>query len=78
MIALPENTKFETSFSKNLLEGVVVVPGDAFVVHDANWDDEPYRTGKQKLKPFKVSSIPYYGWDNREPGKMRVWVRTDT
>jgi uncharacterized protein len=76
-IVLPENAKFDTVFEKNLLGGVVVVHGDAFVINDSDWDGELYRVGKQKLEPFNVSAIPYYAWDNRDPGEMRVWLRTD-
>jgi len=24
-----------------------------------------------------VTAVPYYAWDNREPGEMRVWIRRD-
>jgi DUF1680 family protein len=30
------------------------------------------------MKPLKVRAVPYYAWDNREPGEMRVWIRENT
>ncbi len=31
-----------------------------------------YATGKQERDSFVA--VPYYAWDNRKPGKMRVWL----
>ncbi|GAI82178.1 unnamed protein product, partial [marine sediment metagenome] len=76
-IVLPEDTKLKACFEQDLLDGVVVIHGDA-VVDDSDWDAQLYRLAKEQRKRFKVSAIPYYAWDNREPGEMRVWIRTDT
>ena len=53
-LAISENAEFETTFEKDLLNGVVTI--------DA-------KVGDKELK-----YIPYYSWDNREAGKMKVWV----
>ncbi|GAI72420.1 unnamed protein product [marine sediment metagenome] len=77
-IVLPEDTKLKARFEQDLLDGVVVIHDDAFVVDDSDWDAQLYRVAKEQRKCLKISAIPYYAWDNRESGKMRVWIRTDT
>jgi len=76
-IVLSEDTKLEAHFEPDLLDGVVVIHGDAFVVDDSDWD-ELYRVTKEQRKCFKTKAIPYFVWANRRPGEMRVWIRTDT
>jgi uncharacterized protein len=53
-LVISENAEFDTTFEKDLLNGVVTI--------DA-------KVGDKELK-----YIPYYSWDNREAGKMKVWV----
>jgi len=75
-IVLPEDAKLEAHFEPDLLDGVVVIYGDA--LHDSEWDAQLYRLVSGQRKPFKIKAIPYFVWANREPGEMRVWIRTDT
>ncbi len=77
-IVLPDDTRLKASFKQGLLGGVVVIYGDAFVVDDSGWDAQLYRVAKEQRKRLKISAIPYYAWENRESGEMRVWIRTDT
>ncbi len=30
--------------------------------------------GKDKTTGTEFTAVPYYAWDNREPGKMKVWI----
>ena len=39
-------------------------------------DDSLYDTAKPVLEDAKARFVPYHLWDNREPGEMLVWVRT--
>jgi DUF1680 family protein len=32
---------------------------------------------KENVKPVKITAIPYYAWDNRKPGQMRIRFRID-
>jgi DUF1680 family protein len=34
-----------------------------------------YRTTAADAEPTEVRLVPYYAWDNRAPGEMRVWLR---
>ncbi|GAI87749.1 unnamed protein product, partial [marine sediment metagenome] len=77
-IVLPEDAKLEVNFEPDLLDGVAVIHGDALVVDDSDCDAQLYRVAKEQHKHFKIKAIPFYAWDNREPGEMRVWIRTDT
>ncbi len=42
------------------------------------WEGKLYDTGKPVLEDDSARFIPYHLWDNREPGEMLVWVRTQT
>jgi len=75
-ILLPEKPKLKSIYKKDLLNGVVIIKGDAFILDDSNWKNKLYLDEKNKLKPFKFTAIPYYAWDNRKPGEMRVWLNT--
>ena len=44
---------------------------------DATWDaayDAGLLSGVVKITDGSTTYIPYYAWDNREPGKMKVWI----
>jgi DUF1680 family protein len=74
-IILPRDTKFETSFCKDLLGGVVVLKGKAKYEAEKEWDGLLYRIGPPKLKNCEITAIPYYAWCNRGKGSMIVWIR---
>lgn len=40
-----------------------------------DWQGKLYDTGGPTLKDTTARFLPYYLWDNREPGEMLVWVR---
>ena len=72
--AIAEGTSFETQFKPDLLGGVTVLKcrgrqkgivetKDGFQVESSDVD---------------LTAIPYYAWDNRQPGRMVVWVPTET
>jgi uncharacterized protein len=76
-IVLPKDARLEHSFRSDLLDGIVEIHGDAFVRDDSDWDCL-YRGTGEELKPLKIHAVPYFAWDNREPGEMRVWIRENT
>lgn len=41
----------------------------------SDWDGKLYDAGAPTLQDTTVRFLPYYLWDNREPGEMLVWVR---
>lgn len=57
-----------------LLDGTVVIRGQAGAFDDADWDNTLYRREPPRVEPCAVTAIPYHVWDNRRQGKMRVWM----
>lgn len=77
-LSLPAEFEATTRFEDDLLEGVVVVDGSASVPVLEGWNDELYRRAEETAtREVSVSAVPYYAWDNRDPGGMQVWVRSD-
>lgn len=81
-VVLPADADFAATFQPDLLGGVVVLRGQAQVAPpDEAWAGRLYRTvvprsQEQPGRPVEVTAVPYYAWANREPGPMRVWLRT--
>jgi len=67
--------KFEVEYIDNLLGGVCVLRGTASLVDDSGWTARLYRHEPPSSQPMDIMAIPYYAWNNREPGEMRVWIR---
>jgi DUF1680 family protein len=74
-LALPSTAALTSHFEPNLLGGVVVLQGTAAALVDTDWADTLYRPHPPTTLPTPLNAIPYYAWDNREPGLMRVWLR---
>ena len=74
-IVLPASAELVSEFRADVLDGLVVLTGMALAPTNEGWaDDELYRTAPPELRPCPITAIPYYAWDNRAPGKMRVWL----
>lgn len=67
-IVIPRDSKIESHFDKNLLNGVVVLEGNAFVV------EKDSSSGQIVEKPLTFKAIPYSTWNNRGIGQMAVWT----
>jgi DUF1680 family protein len=70
---LTRDAELKAEESKDLLGGVVVVKGFAETTSDQDWASTLY----QAVVPSRrvpIRAIPYYAWDNRKPGAMRVWI----
>jgi DUF1680 family protein len=69
-VAIPKDAAFETEFQSDLLGGVTVVKTKGR--HEAIVETEDgFRTGGREVP---LAAIPYYAWDNRDGGRMVVWV----
>ena len=71
-VAIAPDARFEERFEPDLLGGVVVlkVKGQQEGVVET---DDGFEVAR---RPVELTAIPYYAWDNREPGRMVVWVPT--
>jgi DUF1680 family protein len=83
-LVLPDGADLAAEFEPGLLNGVVVLRGQAVIdPPDPAWHNRLYRqqkavtnapaTGHQTVS---LTAIPYYAWANREPGQMLVWLRS--
>ncbi len=70
---LPPEAELKAAREPGLLGGVVTITGEARVASEQKWGRKLYQpaapTGRAALK-----AIPYYAWDNRQPGAMKVWL----
>ncbi|MCC7449665.1 MAG: glycoside hydrolase family 127 protein [Anaerolineae bacterium] len=76
-VLLPQDAQLTTAFAPELLNGVVVIKGQARAADAEAWGSTLYRTQPPDWKPCEIRAIPYYAWDNREPGQMQVWLQTE-
>lgn len=67
-IVIPRDSKIESHYDKALLNGVVVLEGNAFSV------EKDSLNGGLKEKPFTFKAIPYSTWNNRGDGQLVVWT----
>lgn len=77
-IRLPEKTTFESHFDTTLLDGIMVIQGEAAVLDTEDWAGTLYRSAPAAHQAYTFTAIPYYAWDNRQPGEMCVWLRSGT
>ncbi|MCX8108388.1 MAG: glycoside hydrolase family 127 protein [Verrucomicrobiae bacterium] len=70
---LAPDADIHAEHESELLGGVTVIKGTALVAEKLNWRGklyQPFPAGRRV--PFKA--IPYYAWDNRSAGAMKVWL----
>jgi DUF1680 family protein len=77
-VALPQAAELTDRFEPELLGGVVMLAGAGVALDEAGWEGTLYRTAPPATQACAITAIPYYAWDHREPGRMRVWVREAT
>lgn len=73
-LALPACAPLSTAASAEL-PGVVVVQGDAECSVDPGGAAPLYAYAPPGRMRTPLTAVPYYAWDNREPGEMLVWIR---
>ncbi len=61
----------------NLLGGVVLLRTRGYRVKAADWARKLYQAAVES-EEVDVVAVPYYAWDNRDPGEMTVWVPEST
>jgi DUF1680 family protein len=73
-MAIRASDTLEARWEPELLNGVMVVEGDALAMpSESEWGEALYRP-LQPRRAVRFRAIPYYAWDNREPCPMRVWM----
>jgi DUF1680 family protein len=69
------SNEFGIEHRDNWLGGVSLLRSKASVVDESGWEGLLYRYREPSSKQMEITAIPYYAWDNRAPGEMRVWMR---
>jgi DUF1680 family protein len=77
LIHLPEHARLTSHFEPTLLGGITVIQGDASTLQTTDWAGTLYRTTPPEHNTQHIVAIPYYAWDNRQAGELRVWMRKD-
>ncbi len=70
---LPAQTELKAEKEKALFGGVVVIKGFAQVAAEQDWHRRLYQPSPTS-RETPLKAIPYYAWDNRKPGDMKVWL----
>ena len=73
-LVLPEESQFMNHYDPDLLGGVVKITAPAQVEEIEDWGKVLYRAQLSKKQTCTLTAIPYYAWDNRQPGQMQVWL----
>ncbi len=70
---LPRDAELKPEKAPDLLGGVVVLKGTARRVPEIDFDRTLYQPAAAGA-PTPIQAVPYYAWDNRRPGPMKVWL----
>jgi len=73
---LPLNASLRVDRETSRLGNLAIVSGIAGVVEEQNWRGTLYRpsTPNRSFHFKRFKAIPYYAWDNRQAGAMKVWL----
>jgi DUF1680 family protein len=68
-ITLDEGARLKSRFDKKRLGGIQIIEGFGSI----EGDDSGSSFGQRKAR---FIAVPYFAWDNRAPGAMRIWLRS--
>jgi DUF1680 family protein len=59
-----------------MLPGILVLRGKAYAAAASeDWQSQLYRPARPRaLSEVDVQLVPYFAWDNRGWGEMKVWL----
>jgi DUF1680 family protein len=66
---LPAEAQLKAAREPGLLGGVVAITGEARAASEPQWRRKLYQTAAAADR-VALKAIPYYAWDNRQPGAM--------
>jgi DUF1680 family protein len=67
--------EFQVERHDKLLGGVSILRGKGTVLDESGWENALYRNKPPSSKMIDIMAIPYYAWDNRASGQMRIWLQ---
>jgi DUF1680 family protein len=71
---LPADAELRYQPRPDLLGGAGVIRAEAEIAEVRDWGEALYRAAPSSRRPAELTVIPYYLWDNRDPGEMLVWI----
>jgi DUF1680 family protein len=74
-INVPQAAAFSASHEPGLMGGVTTLSGTVAADAGGDWNGNLYRSEPPANAEVTVKAVPYFAWDNREPGRMLVWLR---
>ncbi len=78
-LVIPDDAQLDANFDAGLFGGATVITGDALRSQRNGASAELYqhqRNAEMSATVAQIKAIPYFLWANREPGEMRVWMRS--
>jgi len=76
-VVLPEAAPLEARHEGGLLGGITVIEGTADLLEETDWSEVLYRSVPAGRRVVGIRAVPYYAWDHRASGEMRVWLRAE-
>ena len=74
-VAIRTDAELTSKYDASLLGGVAVVETALVARPSREWEGKLYRPRDNRPEhEFKGKLIPYYGWSNRGPSEMSVWL----
>ncbi len=75
-LALPWDAPLTAVYDPDLLNGVTTITGNAKYMKKEDIGDFLYRpaSGPPSQIDAQVKAVPYYAWNNRGVGEMRIWI----
>ena len=73
-IRLPREAKVNARERADLFGGIVTLVAEGKAASAADWKDALYRSESPTEDGAIWTAVPYYLWNNREPGTMLVWI----
>jgi uncharacterized protein len=67
--------EFQVEQDEHRLGGVSILRGKGTVLEESGWENVLYSNKPPVFKNIDITAIPYYAWDNRAPGQMRIWLQ---
>jgi len=74
-VCLREDAEFSAEYDPNLLDGTVVIRGEATLTATSD-DTALYRSRTPPSnETVTITAVPYHAWANRDESEMQVWMR---
>ncbi len=74
LLRLPQDTPLAVVERADLFGGITTLVGEAAAAMPIEGAHALYVERPVSTRPAAITAIPYYLWNNREPGHMQVWL----